>query len=165
MPERLSIRLTVLLAAGAFAQTFAILALLGGGSSAAEPAGAERGASRAVADASGAEPDLRLASAASVPPLREPRRARKRAVRKKKAPAPRVVKPVPQTRRLAPRPTATVAPAPTSTPPRYVPPPPRSTPAPRPRPVAPKPKPAPTAPPPSGDFDTTGDGGFDSSGP
>ena len=164
MPERLSIRLTLLLATVAFALAFGILALLGGGSSAAESAAASRGV---VADVPGAAPDLRLASAASVPPLREPRRPRKRAVRRRKAPAPRVVRPVRQTPRPAPtpapRPTAAVTPAPTSAPPRYVPPP--STPAPRPRPVAPRPTPAPTSPPPSGGFDTTGDGEFDSSGP
>ena len=63
MSDGLSLRTTVLLVALAFGLTFAVQALLGGGSSAATPAAAKQSASKVVADAPGAAPDLRLAAA------------------------------------------------------------------------------------------------------
>jgi hypothetical protein len=154
MPDGLSLRVTALLVALAFGLTFAVQALMSGGSPAAKPA-AEHRTAGATTDAQGAAPDVRLVAAGAVPALREPRRPKVH-VRKPKRTAPRVVMAAP---RSAPRPVTPVAtPAPTAAP-RYVPPVPRYiAPAPRPKPVAPKPKPAPTAAPPSGEFDTSGGG-------
>jgi hypothetical protein len=148
MPKRLSLRATVVLVALAFGLALAVQALLSGGSSAAAPV-AQRSADGLLAKApAAAAPDLKLAAAADVPALREPRARRKpkpkrRRVREAATPAP-VVTAAPV---VTPTPTPTPTP-PTATPvPRAVQPAPRSTPT-----------PAPTSPPPEGDFDTTGDG-------
>jgi hypothetical protein len=167
MPRRVSVRVTFGLIALAFAFTFGIAVTVSGGSS-GEPA--ERQALRhAVAGSASAAPDLRLASAAAVPRLRDPRRPHRRPRRRthpQRQPAKRalrtIVTPAP-TRRVKShrtvKPTATAAP-------RYV------APAPPTRPVAPPhrsvPRPAPTSPPqPAGDFDTSSPqpaGDFDTSG-
>jgi hypothetical protein len=163
MPDRLSLRSTLLLVALAFGVAFAIQVLLGGGSSAAQSA-AKQSAPGFVANAPGAQPDLSLTAAGTVPALRDPRQPRKRRVhtrkpaRKKKPSVRRVVKAAPT---VAPAPVmgaAPVLPTPTAAP-RYIPPAPRrSTPAPRPKPAAPKPKPAPTSTPQaSGEFDSSGE--------
>jgi hypothetical protein len=169
MPDRLSLRRTLLLVALAFGLAFAVQAPLGGGSSAAEPA-AKQSAPGLVASAPTAEPDLSLAAAGTVPALRDPRQPRRRRVRTRKparknhSSVRRVVKVAPK---LAPAPvmvTAPVRPTPTATP-RYIAPAPRrSTPAPKPKPK-PKPAPAPT-PEPSSEFDSSSDSTseFDSSG-
>jgi hypothetical protein len=153
MPDRLSRRTTLLLAAVAFGLTFAVQMLLGAGSSAEAPA--SRPSSPPIAaDARAAESDLRLAAAGSVPPLRDPRSRRaparkpKRAARKRTQAAP-AVRPAPI------RPAATRQPAPAATPHSTPTPPTRSVPAPKPKPKA---TPAPTAKPPlSGEFDTSGE--------
>jgi hypothetical protein len=155
MPDRLTLRTTLLLAALAFGLTFGTQALMGGGASAAKPA-ATQSAPEPVVDAPGAEADLRLAAAGTVPALRDPRRPRKRRVRARK-PARKTRPSVQRTPKVSPPP---MTPAPTAQPvptaaPRYVPPAPRRV---TPKPAAPKPTPAPTSPPPpSGEFDTTGD--------
>jgi hypothetical protein len=152
MPDGLSLRTTVLLVALAFGLTFAVQALLGGGSSAAKPAAKQR-VSGFVADAPGATPDLRLVAAGTVPALRDPRKPevhKRKPARKKKRAVRKVVKAAPK---FTPAPVmrAPVRPTPTAAP-RYIPPAPRrSTPAPKP--AAPKPTPTP----PSGDFDTSGE--------
>jgi hypothetical protein len=155
MPHRLSLRSTLLLVALAFDLAFAIQALPGRGASAAQPA-AKQSAPGLVAKAPGAEPDLSLVAAGTVPALRDPRQPRKRRVhtrkpaRRKKPPVRMVVTATPE---LAPM-LLTPTPAP-----RYIPPAPRrSTPAPRPKPAAPKPKPAPfSTPETSGVFDSSGE--------
>jgi len=155
MPDGLTLRSTLLLAALAFGLTFAIQALAGGGgTSAVKPA--TRSAPEPVADAPGAEPDLRLAAAKAVPALRNPRKPPKRRVRKPARKPARKSPPRPAPVMAAPTAEPTPTPAPRYIPPapRYIPPAPRQ---PTPKPPAPKPTPAPTSPPPSGEFDTTGD--------
>jgi hypothetical protein len=144
MPDGLTLRATGLSVALAFGLTFAVQALLGGGSPAAKPAAKQRGAAF-IADAPGAAPDLRLPAA--VPALREPRQPRKHAR-----------KPAPVVRKIAAAPTYTPAPAPTANPrytptPRYIPP----QPQPKPKPVTPRSTPAPPSTPTSGEFDTSGE--------
>ena len=144
MPIRLSLRSALLLVALAFDLAFAIQALLGGGSSAAQPA-AKQSAPGFVANAPGAEPDLSLAAAETVPALQDPRppARKKRRVRKVRPAA-----------TVAPTPVASVSPTPTATP-QYVLPAPKRTPTP-----TPKPKPTPTSTPEvSGEFDSSGEGG------
>jgi hypothetical protein len=144
MPDRLSLRSALLLIVLAFGLTFTIQALLGGGASAAKPLTAA-GAPVSVAAAPGAEPNLSLAAAETVPALRNPRppARKKRRVRK--------VRPVAS---VAPTPVASVSPTPTATP-QYVPPAPKRTATP-----TPKPKPKPTSTPEvSSEFDTSGEGG------
>jgi hypothetical protein len=154
MPNGLSLRTTVLLVALAFGLTFAIHALLDAGSSTAKPA-ARRDAPAFVASAPGAETDLALAGAVSVPALRDARMPREKHARRK------AVESVGTAAPPAPRPVisaAPVPPAPTPAPryvvpaPRYVapraPPKPRSTPEPETT-AAPAPS--------SGEFDTTGE--------
>jgi hypothetical protein len=156
MPDGLSLRATILLVALAFGLTFAVQALLGGGSPAAKPA-AKQSAARFVADTPGATPDLRLVAAATVPALREPKQPPKRKVR-----PPKPTRSVRRFVKVAPRPTpapimpaATVQPTPIPTP-QYV--------APAPQHITPKPVPT-SAPPASGKFDNSGTSGeFDSSG-
>lgn len=153
MPDGLTLRATGLLVALAFGLTFAVQALLGGGSPAAKPAAKQRGAVF-IADAPGAAPDLRLPAA--VPALREPRQPRKRKAHIRK----HARKPAPAVRKIAAAPTYTPAPAPTANPrytptPRYIPPPPQ--PQPRPKPVTPRSTPAPPSTPTSGEFDTSGE--------
>jgi hypothetical protein len=144
MPDRLSLRPALLMVALAFGVALVLSALLGGGSSAAQPA-AKQSAPRVLTDAPGAEPDLSLEATEAVPALRDPRKRRAPA-RKKKASARKVVNAAPKV-----KPAAPVSPMPIATP-RYVPPAPRrSTPAPK-----PKPKPAPT-PQGSGEFDNSGE--------
>ncbi len=158
MPDGLSLRTTVVMVAVAFGLTFAVQALLGGGSPAARPA-AKQSVARLVADTPGAAPDLRLVAAATVPALREPKQPPKRKVRarKPKRSVRRFVKVAPRPTPAPIMPAATVEPTPTPTP-RYVPPAPRYiTPAPRPQPTLPKSTPVPTSAPPSGAFDTSGD--------
>ena len=146
MPDRLSLRPALLMVALAFGVAVVLSALLGGGSSAAQPA--KQSAPRVVTDAPGAEPDLSLAAAKAVPALRDPRQPRKRRApaRKKKASTRKVATAAPRI-----TPAAPVSQTPPATP-RYVPPAPRrSTPA-------PKPKPAPTSTPQtSGEFDSSGE--------
>jgi hypothetical protein len=159
MPGRLSLRFTLLLVAVAFGLTVAVPMLLGGGSSAAAPA-AKQGAQRSPVDAPGAEPNLRLAAAGTVPALRDPRQPRKRHVRThkpaRKPAVRRVVRAAPRVQRAPVVPAPTARPEPTAAP-RYVPPAPRYVaPVHHTKPAAPKPTPAPTAPPASGEFDTTG---------
>ena len=152
MPDGLTLRSTLLVAALAFGLAFTIQALMGGGGTSAAKPAATRSAPEPVADVPGAEPDLRLAAGKAVPALRnprKPRKPRKRRVRVSK-PQPRV-QPAPTPTRAMSAPT--VVPTPTAAP-RYIPPAPRQ---PTPKPPAPKPTPAPTSPPPSGEFDTTGD--------
>ena len=150
MPDGLTLRSTLLLAALAFGLTFAVQALTGGGGPSAAKL-ATRTAPEPVADAPGAEPDLRLATAKTVPALRNPRKPPKRRVRRKPAPKPPRVQVAPSPAPVMAAPTAEPTPTPA---PRYIPPAPRQ---PTPKPPAPKPTPAPTSPPPSGEFDTTGD--------
>jgi len=158
MPDRLTSRTTVLLVVLAFGLTFAVRALVSGGSSAAEPP-AKQDAPTLVAEAPDAEPDLQL-GAATVPALQDPRKPRKRRVRARK-PKRRVAR-APRVQPRPVMPAATAQPAPTAVPRSAapVPAPQRFTPAPqpRPRPPAPQPTPAPTSgPPTSGEFDTTGE--------
>jgi outer membrane biosynthesis protein TonB len=144
MPDRLSLRSTLLLIVLAFGLTFTIQALLGGGTSAAKPLAAA-GAPVSVAAAPGAEPNLSLAAAETVPALRNPRppARKKRRVRKVRPAA-----------TVAPTPVASVSPKPTATP-QYVAPAPKRKPTP-----TPKPKPTPTSTPEvSGEFDSSGEGG------
>jgi hypothetical protein len=140
MPDRLSLRSTLLLIVLAFGLTFTIQAPLGGGTSAAKPLAAA-GAPVSDAAAPGAEPNLSLAAAKTVPALRNPRppARKKRRVRKVRPAA-----------TVAPTPVASVSPTPTATP-HYVPPAPKRT-------ATPKPKPTST-PEVSGEFDTSGEGG------
>jgi hypothetical protein len=164
MPDRLTLRFALLLAAFAFGLAFVIEAAVGRDSSPAQPA-AERSATGLVAEAPGAEPDLQLAAARTVPALLAPRRPRKRRVhvrkRVRRQPAKRrvVVRAAPKVRPAPVMPAETAQPAPTAAP-RYVPPAPRYVPpAPRQKPAAPKSTPAPASTPPtSGEFDTTGGG-------
>ena len=162
MSNGLSLRTTVLLVALAFGVTFAVQALLDGGSSAATPRAAKQGVSEVEAAAPGAAPDLELAGA-SVPALREPRQPRKRKrkpqPRKEKPTVRKVVKAAPRARPAPVMPAATAQPTPAPTAaPRYVAPAPRHVAPAPPRPTAPKPAPAPTsAPPASGEFDTSGE--------
>jgi hypothetical protein len=137
MSGSLSQRAALLLVALAFGATFAFEALPRSGSL------TERAGRKGTVDAL-ATRDLQLGNA-SVPPLRQPRKAAVRVARPVRTVAtPAPVAPVPTTEPSAPEPTVT--PQPTAAPaPRYVPP------APRP------PAPAPTAAPPSGEFDTTGE--------
>ena len=149
MPHSLTLRTTALLVTLAFGLTFALQALLGGGSPAARPA-AKQSAAGFMADAPGAAPDLRLVAANVVPALREPRHPRKPKVHHRK----RAVRRVVRAPRVTPAPM-TAAPRATPTPtaaPRYIPPAPRHV-TPKP---APKATPAPTEPP-SGEFDTSGE--------
>jgi hypothetical protein len=148
MPDHLSLRSTLLLVALAFGVTFAIQALLGGGSSAAEPA-AKHSVRGVVASAPTAEPDLSLAAAGTVPTLRDPRKP----ARKKKPSVRKVVKAAPKVAPAPVMPAAAMSPTPTAAPP-YIPPAPRRV-APKPAPK-PKPKPVPTSTPPdSGEFDSS----------
>lgn len=143
MPDRLSLRATLLVIVLAFCLTFTIQTLASGESTAKPVAAAA--APISVAAAPAVAPDLSLAAVRTVPALRNPRppKRKKRRVRKVK-PAPRVAR-TPVTR-VSPTPTAT---------PRYVPPAPRLKPAP-----TPKPKPIPTSTPePAGEFDSSGEGG------
>ena len=142
MPDRLSLRSTLLLVALAFGLTFTIQALLSGGKPTAKPLTAAR-APVSVSAAPGAEPDLSLAAARTVPALRNPRppERKKRRVRK--------VKPAPT---VAPTPVASVSPTPPPTP-QYVAPTPKRKPTPKPKPTR---TPTPDA---SGEFDSSGEGG------
>jgi len=105
--------------------------------------------------AAAVSPDLRLAATATLPALRQPRTPRVRRVARpaRVMPAPTIEPPA-----VTPTATATATPAPTAAPQAV---PPVPAPAPRHVPAAP---PAPTAEPPSGSFDTTGSGEFDSGG-
>ena len=148
MPDGLTRRAAGLLVALAFGLTFCVQALLGGGSSPARPAEAKQNASASTAaEAPAVQPDLRLVAAGAVPALREPRKAPKRRVRKRKRSVRKVVKVAPRVQPAPVMPAATAQPTPTAVP-RYIPPAPRRTP----KPAAPKP-----TPPRSGEFDTTGE--------
>ena len=162
MPDRLTTRATVMLVVLAFGLTFAVRALVSGGSSAAVPP-AKQDARTLVAEAPDAEPDLQL-GAATVPALQDARKPPKRRVRARK-PKRRVVR-APRVQPRPVMPAATAQPAPAAVPrsvapvpaPVPAPAPQRFTPAPQPRPPAPRPTPAPTSgPPTSGVFDTTGE--------
>jgi hypothetical protein len=161
MPDRLSLRSTLLLVVLAFGLAFAVQAPLGSGSSAAEPA-AKQNPPGLVASAPTAEPDLSLEAAGTVPALHDPRQPRKRRAHTRK-PTRKVVKAAPKLASAPVMRAAPVAPTPTAAP-RYIPlAPPRSTPAPKPKPAAPKSTPA--TPVTSGEFDNSGDlGEFDNSG-
>ena len=140
MQGSLSQRAALLLVALAFGATFVFAALPRSGSL------TERADRKGTVDAL-ATGDLQLGTA-SVPPLRQPRKAVVRAARPVRTVAtPAPVAPVPTPAPSAAEPAVT--PQPAAPAPRYVPP------APRP------PPPAPTAAPPSGEFDTTGDGSPD----
>ena len=154
MPDGLTLRTTLLLAALAFGLTFGTQALLdgGGGASAAKPVAAQREPAPVV-DEPGAEPDLRLAAAGTLPALQNPRKPPKRRVAKPARKPRPSVQPTTRPSPMAMTPAPAARPVPTAAP-RYVPPAPRRV---TPKPPAPKPTPAPTSPPPSGDFDTTGD--------
>jgi hypothetical protein len=147
MPDRLSLRSTMLLVVLAFGLAFAIQAPFGSSSSAAKPSAKQDSPALAV-NTPGAEPDLALAAAGTVPALRDPLKPRKRRHKQHSAPkvhkAPKVLPAV--------TPTPTASPTPTATP-RYIPPAPRSTPAPK---RKPKPTPTPT-PQTSGEFDGAGE--------
>ena len=120
--------------------------------SSTEPA-ATHGAAAAVT------PDLRLAATATLPALRQPRKPRVRTVARPARVRPaRTIQPPVVAPTATATATATAQPAPTSAPQAA---PPAPAPAPRHVPAA---LPAPTAEPPSGDFDTTGSGEFDSGG-
>ena len=159
MPDRLSLRSTLLLVALAFGLAFAIQALRNGGSPTTEPA-AKESQHGSVASAPGAEPDPSLEAAAKVPALRD---ARKIVARKQKPSVRRVVQAAPTAAPAPVVPTATVSPTPTAALPSVPPAPPpvvrnpvpkpKSTPAP-----TTVPRPAPTSTPPdSGEFDTYGE--------
>jgi outer membrane biosynthesis protein TonB len=159
MPDRLSLRSSLLLVALAFGLAFAIQALVNDGSPTTNPA-ANESPHGSVASAPGAEPDASLAGAAKVPALRD---ARTIAARKQKPSVRRVVQAAPTAAPAPVEPTATASPTPTAAPP-YVPPAPRPVvpnPVPKPKSTpAPTtvPKPAPTSTPPdSGEFDTYGE--------
>lgn len=143
MPDRLSLRSTLLLVTLAFGLAFAIQAPFGSSSSAAKPS-AKQGSPAFAVNAPAAEPDLALSAAGTVPALRDPLKPRKQ--RHKKHSAPKVDKAPEVLPTVTPTPTPT--PAPTATP-RYIPPAPRSTPAPK-----RKPKPTPQT---SGEFDSAGE--------
>lgn len=146
MPNRLTLRATLVLVALAFGAAFAIQALLGGDSSAAKRAAKD--APGLVTNAPGLRTAKSLAPVGQVPALRE--------ARNKKPPVRRVVAAAPA---VIPTPTATMSPTPTASPPPPPPPPPRYIPpAPSPKPAAPERTPAPiSTPPDSGEFDTTGE--------
>ena len=163
MPDRLSLRSTLVLVVLAFGFAFAIQAPLGGDSSAAESAVKPR-ASEVVANTPAAEPDLSLTTAGTVPALRDARQPRKRHVRARKPARKKTVRRgVKAAPKLAPAPVSSAAPRRpmrTAAPRGIAPASPRSTPA-------PKPKPAPTpASGTSGEFDSSGapSSEFDSSG-
>ncbi len=147
MPYGVSRRSTLVLVALAFSLTFAIQLLLDAGSPTAKPA--------ARTSAPGAETDLALAEAASVPALRDPRTPRQKRARSQAvetvataaSPAPRPVIPA------APEPPApTPAPRYVAPAPRYVAP--RAAPTPR---STPAPETTATPEPSSGEFDTIGE--------
>jgi hypothetical protein len=158
MPDRLSLRSTLLWVALTFGLAFAMQAPLGGGTSAAESA-AKTGVPAVVANAPAAEPDLSLTTNATVPALRDARQPRKRRARKPVRSQTRSVRSVEVAPMLVSAPVS-ATPTPTATPRDSAPAPQRSTPAPKPKaepkPAAPKPAPAPD-PPTSGEFDTSGD--------
>ena len=138
MPRGLSQRTALLLVALAFGAAFAVRALPRSGSS-TEPA-SKKGTAAGLAAR-----DLRLAAAATVPALRQPRKPRTRT-----AEVVLTVGTPASVPSVQPVGTATVDPIPTvtaqPTAPRYVPP------------APPPPRPSPTVAPPSGEFDTSGDG-------
>ena len=151
MPNRLSLRSTLLLIALAFGLAFAIQVLLGDASSAAKPA-AKQSAPGFVTNAPGPRVALSQAAAGKVPALRD---ARKKVARKRKPSVRRVVQAAPTVTPTPVMPAATMSPTPTATPPYILPAPPRMAPKPVPTPT---PKPPPTSTPPdSGEFDSTGE--------
>ena len=148
MPNRLTLRTTLVLVALAFGAAFAIQALLDGDSSAAKPA--VKDAHGFVPNTPGLKVAKSLAAAGQVPALRDARN-KTPSVRRVLA-APTVIPtPVMPAATIIPTPTASPPPTPPA-PPRYVPP------APSPKPATPERTPAPTSTPPdSGEFDTTGE--------
>jgi hypothetical protein len=153
LPDRLTFRATLVVVAIALGLAFAI-GMLGEGTSAAMPTA--KSGPRPVMSAPGAEIELSLTAAMTVPALRHPKQARKRArlrkpVRVESAAVEAAAKlaqvPVIRVPPISPTPTAT---------PRYVAPAPQRV-APAPAPEA-KPEPTATATPPaSGEFDTLGE--------
>ena len=159
MPDRLSLRSTLLLVALAFGLAFAIQALLSGGSPTANPA-ANESRTGPSASAPAAEPDPSLAVAAKVPALRD---ARKHAARKQKPLRPQgraggaYGRPGASRAHRDHEPDADRRPAPSPPAPRPVVPKPVPTPKPTPAPTT-VPMPAPTSTPSdSGEFDTNGE--------
>ena len=150
MPDRVTPRITVVLVSLAFSVAFGLQAL---GHSAA-PKAAVKSEPSLTAERSGPRPDLSLASARSVPALRDPIKPKPKPKPKPKKRHVVVVAPPPVHVVATPTPTPVATPAP-----RYVPP------APRYVPPKPTPKPKPTPAPPSGEFDTSGASGGSSGGP
>jgi hypothetical protein len=151
MPDRLTLRTTLVLAAVVLGLAFAVGALAGGGASVAKPT-AKRGPGLATSTPVPVA-DLTLTAAGTVPVLRAPPQRPKRRMRARK-PAPIASRSV--TTAPTPAPVASaepVRPTPTAAPRQVAPVPPRVAPAPK-----PKPEPTPAATPEtSGDFDTTGE--------
>jgi len=148
MPNRLTLRATLVLAARAFGAASAIEPRLGGDLSAVKPAVTD--VPEFVSKVPGPRIAKSLAAARQVPALRDARKTP--SVRRVVAAAPTVI-PTPV------MPAATMSPTPTASPPVTPPAPPRYIPpAPSPEPATPDRTPAPTSTPPdSGEFDTTGE--------
>jgi hypothetical protein len=154
MPDRLTLRATLILVAIALGLAFAIGTLAGGSPAAKPTAKSGRGP---VTSAPGARVELSLTAASTVPALRHPEQARARRVHARE-PARIESASVEAAPKLAKAPVvrgAPISPTPTAAP-RYI--------APTPHRVAPTPvpkhKPEPTAistPPDSGEFDTSGE--------
>ena len=149
MPNRLTLRATLVLVALAFGVASAIQSLLAGDSSAGKPA--VHDGPGFVTNAPGPGVAMSLAAAGQVPALRDARK-KKPSVRRAVTAGPTVIPtPVMPAAPMSPTPTATPPDIPPA-PPRYIPP------APSPKPATPEPSPAPTSTPPdSGEFDSIGE--------
>jgi hypothetical protein len=151
MPDRLTLRTTLVLAAVALGVAFGVGALADGRASVAKPT-AKRGPVPATSTPVPVV-DLTLTAAGTVPVLRAPPQRRERRMRARRPAriASPSVTPAPTPAPVVPAETA--SPTPTAAPPQVAPAPPAVAPAPKPKPL---PTPAAT-PESSGEFDTTGE--------